>query len=142
MRIDVVRAVLVVVFSDDDQGVRRIGAMGHGLDEPANRQVVVGLLGFRCVDAGQRGAEAARVIMAEANRRQAGQIALLTLLAGKSASSRGFFCVITSRATESSLPRRLREIRSAQMPSASCDASSRRDCRIVVCHGDRLKAGK
>ena len=71
-----VGTVLHVVFRDDDQRVGGVAAVRHGLDHPAQRQVAVGLLRFRRVEAAERAAETAHVVVADANQRQAGQIAI------------------------------------------------------------------
>ena len=76
MRIDVVRTVLHVVFGDDDQRVGGVAAVRDRLDQPAQREVAVGLLRFRRVHAAERGAETAHVVVADANQRQARQVAV------------------------------------------------------------------
>jgi hypothetical protein len=62
----VVRSVLRVIFDDDDQGVVRVRALSHGLDQQADSVVVISLLQFRSVDSSKRRPETTRVIVAEA----------------------------------------------------------------------------
>ena len=67
VRVDVVGAVLHVVFSDDDQRVGGVTAVRHRFDEAAQREIAIGLLRFRRVDAAQRAAETAHVIVADSD---------------------------------------------------------------------------
>ena len=54
MRIDVVRSVLRIILDDDDQGVVGVRAVSDGLNQQADRVVVIRLLEFRSVDSPQR----------------------------------------------------------------------------------------
>ena len=65
MRIDVVRSVLRIILDNDDQGVLCVGAVSHGLNQQADRVVIIRLLEFRGVDSPQGRAETPRVIVAQ-----------------------------------------------------------------------------
>jgi hypothetical protein len=65
MRIDVVRSVLRIILDNDDQGVLCVAAVSHGLNQQADRVVIIRLLEFRGVDAPQGRTETARVIVAQ-----------------------------------------------------------------------------
>ena len=67
VRVDVVGAVLRVILGHDDQGAVGVGAVRHRRDETADREVIVGLLRIGRVHPGERRAEAAGVIMAQAD---------------------------------------------------------------------------
>ena len=73
MRVHVVRAILHVVFDRDDQRVVGERAVRHRLDHQAEREVALSLLRFRRVEAAERGAEAAHVVVADAHEREVGQ---------------------------------------------------------------------
>jgi hypothetical protein len=73
-----VGSILHIVFGHEDQRVRRIAAVRHRLHELTEREIAVGLLRFRRVDAAERGAEAAHVVVADANQRQARKLPLAT----------------------------------------------------------------
>jgi hypothetical protein len=49
-----------IIFDDDDQGVARVRAVSHGLNQQADGVVVIRLLDFRGVDSTQRRAETTR----------------------------------------------------------------------------------
>jgi len=67
MRIDVVRSVLTVIFRDDNHGIGRIRTVRDSLNQPADREIIIGLLRFRRVHARKRRAETSGVVVAEAN---------------------------------------------------------------------------
>ena len=48
-------------------------ALRHCLDHQAEREVALGLLRFRRIEAAERGAETAHVVVADAHQRQVGQ---------------------------------------------------------------------
>jgi hypothetical protein len=77
MGIDVIRAILAIVFDDEDQGVIRIGAVCHRLDHFADGRVIVGLQSLRCIHSAMGRAEAAHVVVGDSHDRQAGQLAVL-----------------------------------------------------------------
>ena len=62
MRVNVVGAILGVVFQNKDRGVIPIGAVRNGIDHAAERQVIVGNGGGR---ARQLGTRAAGVIVGQ-----------------------------------------------------------------------------
>src|SRR5262249_41243680 len=76
VRIDVVRTILAVIFRDEDQSIGCIRAVRDSLDQAAGSEVVVGLLRFRRIDACKRRAEGSRVVVTDANQRQARQDAV------------------------------------------------------------------
>jgi len=49
VRVDVVGAILRVVFNDKDEGVVRVNAPGNLLDQQADRIVVIGFLKLRSI---------------------------------------------------------------------------------------------
>src|SRR5215469_9145102 len=63
MRIHVVGSILGVIFDDDDQGVFRIWAVRHSLNQQADSVIVVRLLQFRSIDSSQRLREIPGVIV-------------------------------------------------------------------------------
>src|SRR3954464_12766304 len=69
-----VRAVLAIVFRNDDQRVGSVLAMRDCLNEQSDRIVVIRLLSLRGVHSTQRRAEGSRVIVAQAYQREVGQV--------------------------------------------------------------------
>src|ERR1035441_1274096 len=75
VRIDVVAAILRVVFDDEDQSVAGVLAVGDLLNQQAHRIVVVGLLILRNSHVVNGGIEVPGVIVHEAHQTQRGQAA-------------------------------------------------------------------
>ena len=73
-----VRAVLGVVLDDEDRGLGPVLALGDGLDDPPEGQVVAGHAGPRGEGAG---ASARRVVLAQAHDHEPGKVAVLLELA-------------------------------------------------------------
>ena len=67
MRIDVIGAVLRVVFDDEDGGVVPVRAVGDGIDHAAERQIVVGDRGLR---RGLAGTRASGVVVGQIEQRE------------------------------------------------------------------------
>ena len=74
VRIDVVAAILRVVFNRKDQRVVGVGAVGNLLNQQADRIVVIGYLQVRSIHAVNRHRVVSSVIVHEANQGQRRQI--------------------------------------------------------------------
>src|ERR1019366_1089578 len=67
MSVNVVGAVLRIVFDDEDGGVVPVGTVGDGVDDAADRQIVVGDRGLR---RGLAGTRASSVIVGQIEKRE------------------------------------------------------------------------
>ena len=137
VRVDVVGAVLAVVLGDDDQRVGGVAALRHGLDQAADREIVVGLLRLGRVHARQRRAEVAHVVVAHAHHRQAGQVAL-----GRELVELALPLVVAPEIRDSSGRSRGSRRRSATPSDGSSGATCTMPARERVAHrrGDRADA--
>src|SRR5216684_4664302 len=67
MGIDVIGAVLRVVFEDEDGGIVPVGTMRNGIDDPAEREIVIGDRRLRSWLAGTR---ASGVVIGQVEQRE------------------------------------------------------------------------